>query len=135
MKKNIIFISLFLSFFLSGCALTNPIDSLGYANKELRQLRGQHISVVIERFESLPHVDIGLLGNKYYIEKGCYHGGDYYWYNRAYGTVEKSSRYNCGGVYFTTDKDGFIKDYYEDGYIYRNADYRSRFKDLIVIKR
>lgn len=133
MKKFTIFIFLTISVFFSGCA--GIFDNTSwYVNPALKQLKGQHISVVIDRVKYFPHVDIGLLGNKYYLYKECEYKGDNITYN-GYGVIlNRQPIYHCGNFHFVTDKDGFIKDYVEEGWRH-GIDYEKYFKDLIVIER
>lgn len=133
MKKGVVFVSLITSLFFSGCASIFDGTSR-YINPSLKQLKGQHISLVIDRIKYFPHVDIGMLSNKYYIYKECEYKGDNITYN-GYGVIlSRQPIYHCGNMHFVTDKDGFIKDYVEEGYRYHD-DYQKYFKDLIIIKR
>ena len=125
-----------LSFLLSGCGnrLLNYQFGFEYRNPALTQLIGKHISLVQERV-NLATIDTnGMLYNYYYLYKDCDYMGDNVTYN-GYGVIlNRQPIYHCGKIYFSTDKDGVITNFTEDGYI-PTTDYQVYFNDLIVIEK
>lgn len=119
MKKYIVFyFSLML--FLSGCA--GALNSTnGYINPALKQLKGEHIALVIDRV-NIASVSIDMLDNKYYLYKEC-----------EPSNAKVASKI-CGSMYFITDTDGFITDYIEDGYRHPR-DFQTQLKDLLANKK
>ncbi|WP_373819660.1 hypothetical protein [Glaesserella sp.] len=125
-KKHIL--PLCISIILTGCA--------SYGNNPgLAQLEGKHISVVQERIDNFVHTDIGLFSNDYYLYRDCvYSGYDNVTTNYWGVVIDRQPIYNCGSMFFTTDKDGIITNYTEKGYV-PQRDYQPLFKDIIVIER
>ncbi|MGV6988700.1 hypothetical protein ACWA5Z_07345 [Testudinibacter sp. P80/BLE/0925] len=117
---------------LSACT---PLFNNGGWNPDLKQLKGQHISVVRDRINNWADVETGMFGNKYFLYRACpYSGRDMVSTNYWGVEVGRQPIYNCGESYFTTNKDGVITDYLEVGYT-PNTNYQQYFRDLIVIKK
>lgn len=129
MKKGLLALSVVLA---TACT---PIFNNGGWNPELKQLKGQHISVVRDRINDWVGVETGMLSNRYYLYRACPYSGSDWVSTNAFGVVvNRRPIYDCGESYFTTDKDGVITGYYEVGAT-PNTDYQSAFRDLIVIKK
>ena len=128
------FLPLFYAFMLVGCnkhglGLTN----LFLENKELTQLKGRHILDMEKYTGGWSYIDIGMFSNKYYLQYDP----------REVLSVERSCNFwGCsvvgvnystyGYIYFTTDKDGYITDYTEDGDAIRSV--KHKFKYLLVLE-
>ena len=128
------FLPLLCAIVLGGCAkhggfTTNFI----LENKELTALKGRHILDMQKYIDRWAKVEIGILSNKYYLqyepqvllseETSCN-----FWGCSVVG--RNFSTY--GYIYFTTDKDGYITDYTEDGDAIRSV--KHKFKDLLVLE-
>ena len=128
------FLPLFYAFLLAGCNKhgLGPTN-LFLENKELTQLKGRHILDMEKYTGGWSYIDIGMFSNKYYLQYDP----------REVLSVERSCNFwGCsvvgvnystyGYIYFTTDKDGYITDYTEDGDAIRSV--KHKFKDLLVLE-
>ena len=128
------FLPLLCAIMLGGCAkhggfTTNFI----LENKELTALKGRHILDMQKYIDRWVKVEIGTLSNKYYLqyepqvllseETSCN-----FWGCSVVG--RNFSTY--GYIYFTTDKDGYITDYTEDGDDIKIV--KHIFKDLLILE-
>lgn len=128
------FLPLLCAIVLGGCAkhggfTTNFI----LENKELTALKGRHILDMQKYIDRWVKVEIGILSNKYYLqydpqvllseETSCN-----FWGCSVVG--RNFSTY--GYIYFTTDKDGYITDYTEDGDDIKSV--KHIFKDLLILE-
>ena len=128
------FLPLLCAIMLGGCAkhggfTTNFI----LENKELTALKGRHILDMQKYIDRWVKVEIGTLSNKYYLqydpqvllseETSCN-----FWGCSVVG--RNFSTY--GYIYFTTDKDGYITDYTEDGDDIKSV--KHIFKDLLILE-
>lgn len=128
------FLPLLCAIMLGGCAkhggfTTNFI----LENKELTALKGRHILDMQKYIDRWVKVEIGTLSNKYYLqydpqvllseETSCN-----FWGCSVVG--RNFSTY--GYIYFTTDKDGYITDYSEDGDDIKSV--KHIFKDLLILE-
>lgn len=128
------FLPLLCAIMLGGCAkhggfTTNFI----LENKELTALKGRHILDMQKYIDRWVKVEIGILSNKYYLqydpqvllseETSCN-----FWGCSVVG--RNFSTY--GYIYFTTDKDGYITDYTEDGDDIKSV--KHIFKDLLILE-
>lgn len=117
-------------FALTLATCTSLLNSGGW-NPELKQLKGQHISVVSQRITGWASVETGLFSDNYYLYRACpYSGTDMVSTNYLGVEIGREPIYNCGESYFVTDKNGIITDYVEFGYT-PDTDYQSGFRDLI----
>ena len=128
------FLPLLCAIVLGGCAkhggfTTNFI----LENKELTALKGRHTLDMQKYIDRWAKVEIGILSNKYYLqyepqvllseETSCN-----FWGCSVVG--RNFSTY--GYIYFTTDKDGYITDYTEDGDDIKSV--KHIFKDLLILE-
>ena len=128
------FLPLLCAIMLGGCAkhggfTTNFI----LENKELTALKGRHILDMQKYIDRWVKVEIGILSNKYYLqydpqvllseETSCN-----FWGCSVVG--RNFSTY--GYIYFTTDKDGYVTDYSEDGDDIKIV--KHIFKDLLILE-
>ena len=128
------FLPLLCAIVLGGCAkhggfTTNFI----LENKELTALKGRHILDMQKYIDRWAKVEIGILSNKCYLqyepqvllseETSCN-----FWGCSVVG--RNFSTY--GYIYFTTDKDGYITDYTEDGDDIKSV--KHIFKDLLILE-
>lgn len=128
------FLPLLCAIMLGGCAkhggfTTNFI----LENKELTALKGRHILDMQKYIDRWVKIEIGTLSNKYYLqydpqvllseETSCN-----FWGCSVVG--RNFSTY--GYIYFTTDKDGYITDYSEDGDDIKSV--KHIFKDLLILE-
>ncbi|WP_298042649.1 hypothetical protein [uncultured Campylobacter sp.] len=128
------FLPLFYAFMLVGCNKHSlGPTNLFLENKELTQLKGRHILDMEKYTGGWSYIDIGMFSNKYYLQYDP----------REVLSVERSCNFwGCsvvgvnystyGYIYFTTDKDGYITDYTEDGDAIRSV--KHKFKDLLVLE-
>ena len=128
------FLPLFCAFMLVGCNKhgLGPTN-LFLENKELTQLKGRYILDMEKYSGGWSYIDIGMFSNKYYlqydprevlsVERSCN-----FWGCSVVGV--NSSTY--GYIYFTTDKDGYITDYTEDGDDIKSV--KHIFKDLLILE-
>ena len=129
-----IFLPLLCAFLLGGCTTYGIGPSnIFLENKELTQLKGRHI-LDMERYSGgWSHIEIGMLSNKFYMQ---HEPREVLSVNRScnfWGCSVVGVNYSTYGfVYFTTDKDGYITDYTEDGDAVRSV--KHKFKDLLVLE-
>ena len=128
------FLPLLCAIVLGGCAKDGGLAvNFILENKELTALKGRHILDMQKYIDRWVKVEIGILSNKYYLqydpqvllseETSCN-----FWGCSVVG--RNFSTY--GYIYFTTDKDGYITDYTEDGDDIKSV--KHIFKDLLILE-
>ena len=118
------------------CSETKPNltqDRSNSASNLKLRLKGRHILDMEKYSGGWSHVEIGMLSNKFYMQ---YEPREVLSVNRScnfWGCSVTGVNYSTYGfVYFTTDKDGYITDYTEDGDAIRSV--KHKFKDLLVLE-
>lgn len=128
------FLPLLCAIVLGGCAKDGGLaTNFILENKELTALKGRHILDMQKYIDRWAKVEIGVFSNNYYLqydpqvllseETSCN-----FWGCSVVG--RNFSTY--GYIYFTTDKDGYITDYTEDGDDIKIV--KHIFKDLLILE-
>lgn len=128
------FLPLLCAIVLGGCAKDGGLAvNFILENKELTALKGRHILDMQKYIDRWAKVEIGVFSNNYYLqyeprvvlseETSCN-----FWGCSVVG--RNFSTY--GYIYFTTDKDGYITDYTEDGDDIKSV--KHIFKDLLILE-
>ena len=128
------FLPLLCAIVLGGCAKDGGLAvNFILENKELTALKGRHILDMQKYIDRWAKVEIGVFSNNYYLqyeprqvlsqEVSC----------NFWGCSVLGNNYSTYGyIYFTTDKDGYITDYTEDGDDIKSV--KHIFKDLLVLE-
>ena len=128
------FLPLLCAIMLGGCAKHGGLTTnFILENKELTALKGRHIPDMQKYIDRWAKIEIGMLSNKYYLQydpqvllsqnKSC----------NFYGCWVTGNNFSTYGyIYFTTDKDGYVTDYSEDGDDIKIV--KHIFKDLLILE-
>ena len=128
------FLPLLCAIMLGGCAKHGGLTTnFILENKELTALKGRHILDMQKYIDRWAKIEIGMLSNKYYLQ---------YEPRQLLSTNQSCNFWGCsisgynwstyGYIYFTTDKDGYVTDYSEDGDDIKVV--KHIFKELLILE-
>ncbi|MDO5090267.1 MAG: hypothetical protein Q4D61_01860 [Cardiobacteriaceae bacterium] len=136
MKRHALLI--LLATLLTACTALRDIS--GYRFPYLRQLVGQHISIVTSRLDGVQVSDEKFLGGReYFLSTHNEYSHTINTYNYYGAIIDQQHIYNRGKISFITDSNGYITRYVETGYIpvqggNFDMEMRSAFRDIVVFE-
>lgn len=137
MKNKVLL--MFLATLLTACTVLSDLD--GYRFPYLRQLVGQHISVVTSRLDGVQVSDEKLFGGReYFLSTHNEYSHTVNTYNYYGAIINQQHIYNRGKISFITDSNGYITRYIETGYIpvegsNFDQEMRSAFRDIVIFNQ